>query len=447
MDKLFCNEIEEMKHLIRFKNSDNVSVVNNKPIVEFKTKAADGNTYGIVREFNKFYIKVAPKKDTEVLAEDFQYIGGISGRKDYEYNSYALAAKQFDLKLMSINEAYCTQKKMETETPKILDADWQISETKEMRQEIDRMRQITDNVGIILKESDASKNFTQDHTLPEAPAKNPSKEKVNAPFIKDTIANGDKMFHKTDADYQNAGAPFNENGEIDNEGMESDKAKKGNGDTAYSEKVKYAPDDAIASKYVSSGKAVKVEGKNNKRNVKLTVEQAKAWAKENGLMSEDVMDSDDYVDKTELPFPDVNEGYYDDDEYGCDVLSDFENDPKNQISYDDLYNSDAKDAFLRDYGVNDYDESVYYDIVLDNINEDYTLSDFGKHPSYRKAPFTTLANKEVSKNGKERDDASVKGSEPFGKKIGSSAPYDEIVNMLTDAVMDKLQANISKKKR
>lgn len=446
MDKSFCNEIEEMKHLIRFKNSDNVSVINNKPIVEFKTKAADGNTYGIVREFNKFYIKVAPKKDTEVLAEDFQYIGGISGRKNYEYNSYALAAKQFDLKLMSINEAYCAQKKMEIESPKILDADWQISETKEMRQEIDRIKQITNNVDVILNESNESENFTQNHTLPEAPAKNPSKEKVNSPFIKSTVANGDKMFNKTCIDYQNAGEPFNEDGKIDDEDMKSDKNKQCNGNAVYSEKAEYISDNAIDSKRVGSGKVTKVEEKNSKRNIKLTVEQAKAWAKENGFMNEEAMDSDDYTNSTELPFPDVNEGYYDyDDDY--DVLHDFERNPKNQISYNDLNNLDAKNAFLKDYGLNNYGESVYYDIFLDDINENYTLSDFGKHPSYRKAPFTTLANKEVSKNGKERDDVSVKGSEPFGKKIGSSSPYDEIVNMLTDAVMDKIQTNSLKKKR
>ena len=68
--------------------------------VEYHKVAADGKLYGIVREGTKFYIKVSSKKDN-VLAENFEYIGGFRNRKDNEYSSFANAQKQFDLKMMS----------------------------------------------------------------------------------------------------------------------------------------------------------------------------------------------------------------------------------------------------------------------------------------------------------------------------------------------------------
>ena len=71
-----------------------------------------------------------------------------------------------------------------------------------------------------------------------------------------------------------------------------------------------------------------------------------------------------------------------------------------------------------------------------SLREDTTvLHDFGNHPGYRKKPMTTPANTEVSLNGsRDWNDDSTKGEEPFGKKIGSGDPYDEIV----DAVLRKV---------
>ena len=72
--------------------------------VEYQKTGADGKIYGIVREGANYYIKVAPNKQN-LLKEDFGYIGGFRNRKDYQYDSYANAQKQFDLKMMSLKEA------------------------------------------------------------------------------------------------------------------------------------------------------------------------------------------------------------------------------------------------------------------------------------------------------------------------------------------------------
>jgi hypothetical protein len=73
------------------------------------------------------------------------------------------------------------------------------------------------------------------------------------------------------------------------------------------------------------------------------------------------------------------------------------------------------------------------------------LNVFGKHPGYRKKPMTHPDNVEVAPNGaRDWNDDSAKGDEPFGKQIGSSAPYtDKIVNMLTDMVFNHVKKVIS----
>lgn len=80
------------------------------------------------------------------------------------------------------------------------------------------------------------------------------------------------------------------------------------------------------------------------------------------------------------------------------------------------------------------------------VKEEVTkLNVFGKHPGYRKKPMTHPSNVEVNPNGaRDWNDDSAKGEEPFGKQIGSSAPYtDKIVNMLTDMVFKQVKKIIS----
>lgn len=72
--------------------------------VEYKKLGADGKMYGIVREGTKYYIKEAPNT-SNIVKESFNYIGGFRNRKNNEYSNFALAQKQFDLKMMSLKEA------------------------------------------------------------------------------------------------------------------------------------------------------------------------------------------------------------------------------------------------------------------------------------------------------------------------------------------------------
>lgn len=169
MSKILDQEIQNMKRLINYGVNENKNIANGQSSVEYHEVGADGKTYGIIRESGKFYIKVAPKKDTEVLAEDYDYIGGFGAKKEYEYNSYANAAKNFGIKMKDLNEAY--SRKSNVKSPnEVNPSEWMVNETKEMRAEIERMNQISRNVNGILTEG---KNFTQEHTLPQSAGKEP----------------------------------------------------------------------------------------------------------------------------------------------------------------------------------------------------------------------------------------------------------------------------------
>lgn len=498
MSNIADKELELMQKLINFGNSNTVSTVSNKPILEYHMKGADGKTYGIIRECNKFYIKVAPPKDTEPLAEDYNYIGGINNKKEYEYPTYALASKQFDLKMMSLNEAYTSNKQTICEdVMKSSQSDWQVNETKEMRAEIERFNQITRNVDALLNEEHSEKSFTMKHTLPEAPAKNPSDKQVNSPYTDTAVASGDKDFKKELSDHEKAGKPYDKDGKATDADMQSDKNEKGEKGEVYTDKAKYVPDNSVADKRPSGANAVKMnESKKKPIRIKVTEEQVLAW---NG--------SADYMDKshgTEIgdTAPYAECGDCKKVEEGCDVVHNsdnqncptpgngeigdgqpFEENPSvneenidvNDVAgmsdEDDEYSFEIDDEELpfpdagfphmddprldpesTAYSPADYefdripddeewgfadDEDLYGESKKRNCNEStMVLNDFGKHPAYQKQAMTTPPNKEVSKIGHEWDDESAQGEEPYGKQIGSNAPYtDKIVDLIADAVL------------
>lgn len=276
-------QIATMQRLINFGKIIDESK-SSTPIVEYKKKAANGKTYGIIRESTKFYIMEAPKKDTEVLAEDFDYIGGFNNRKENEYNSYAKASNALDLKLMSINETVNKQDRVQIEIarPK---SEWETQITEGMRKEIDRFKDITEHVNEILTEDKGNRNIPSEHTLPEAPSKNPSVEKVNSPYIDTAVANGDKDFKQEEHDHVKAGKPFSNDGRVSDEDMKSDKNVD---DSVYSEKAKYTPKNSVSDEHPKGGKVVRVNEHNgHKIRLKLTEEQVLAWN-----------DNKDYTDKT-----------------------------------------------------------------------------------------------------------------------------------------------------
>ena len=137
------NELNRMKQLMKYGLNEN----KKQPYsgIEYQKVAADGKLYGIVREGTKYYIKVSSKKENP-LTENFEYIGGFRNRKDHEYTSFANAQKNFDLKMMSLSEAYGKGEHIVVES---WNPDKQeeltVEATDKMKKEISRERQIMEN--------------------------------------------------------------------------------------------------------------------------------------------------------------------------------------------------------------------------------------------------------------------------------------------------------------
>jgi hypothetical protein len=84
-------------------------------------------------------------------------------------------------------------------------------------------------------------------------------------------------------------------------------------------------------------------------------------------------------------------------------------------------------------------------IVAEEITK---LDAWGKHPRYRKQPMSTPANKEVLAGTAEKDwnDDSAKGEQPYGQKIGSSDPFEKVVDLVLDGIKSRLQEGKKSKK-
>ena len=469
----FTQETSRMLELMKYGINENASK-SSAPRVEYSVKAADGLTYGIVNEGTKFYIKVAPKKDTQIVNEDFDYIGGERNKKQNEYKSYSLASKNLELKLMQINESHKANKVIIETTKKEPAADWQINETKEMRNAIDRMNQISRNVAMILEDKKDIKaygekvgnvdtNWTDNDAKPNA-----YKEE---PVGKTHVAKDEDW---TDKD-ENPSKEVEKTNDKVGSTHTSDTAKK---TTGFTEKPKM-PDTLKESKHV----------------IKLTEEQVLAWNRSNNdymdkshgteigssapfddkvccKTSNQCEDSSEAVCEAEGPvhnsdttlYPNgstgdvahdgdpfkegkdtkaeadngvIAEGEFDDEIAGFDGLDDNNDDvpfPEVEDEVDDMgLGYDDAQAIADDdtdiKGLFDDEEELYE-------NE---LHDFGKHPAYRKAPFSLPANKEVAPNGaRDWNDESAEGELPYGKKIGSSAPYEKVVQIITDSIMESL---------
>ena len=243
MSNSFNDQVSRMKALMTYGSVNE----NSKPIstytLEYKAKAADGKYYGIIRENSKYFVKVAtPGK--EMVAESYQYIGGIQNKKNYEYNSYANALKQFELKLGSINEAYDENRRVNVEA---LDPykkeDLVIEGTEKMKNELARQRQIMRNACVIMNEA-TEIGSTPFKTQPEAEHDNSGDK--DYPFTKEGKAEEDRGAIKF-----GEGAPEKHSATF---GPDSNDVEDYDLDKGATPKVK----DSVASENPSGGKVARV---------------------------------------------------------------------------------------------------------------------------------------------------------------------------------------------
>lgn len=244
MSNSLNDQLSRMKALMTYGSvNENVKPISTYTL-EYKAKAADGKYYGIIRENSKYIVKVAaPGKET--IAESYQYIGGITNKANYEYNSYAKALKQFELKLGSINEAYDVNRRVETEA---LDPykkeDLVIEATDKMKAELARQRQIMRNASVIMNEA-TEIGSTPFKTQPEAEHEHSGDK--DYPFVKDGKAEEDRGAIKFgEGDPEKHSSTF---------GPDSNDVEDYNLDKGDTPKVK----DSVASESPKGGKVARVD--------------------------------------------------------------------------------------------------------------------------------------------------------------------------------------------
>lgn len=92
------NRIKELMNITPIKEGVDRSVV------ELAKLGPDGKAYGIVKENSEYFIKVSDKT-SNLVAEDFNYIGGLMNKKSQAYTSYSEATKQLNMKFINLAES------------------------------------------------------------------------------------------------------------------------------------------------------------------------------------------------------------------------------------------------------------------------------------------------------------------------------------------------------
>lgn len=444
----FDDQLSRMEYLMNFRTSTNESRSN----VEYSAEGADGKYYGIIKEGSKFYIKVCKDNERKHLAESYAYINGITAKKENEYKSYNEASKQLEFKLMSLNEAYNGNKRTSTVDFKRDEKTFNML-TEEARKELDRMHTILENSMTI------GMNNTGNPEAPKTATFSPS---IGGPFEEKAEAKLDKDLKVTASNPEKQGEPFDKEEKVTDADMESDKAPKGCDSCKDMKDAEYVPEDAVAAKKPSGGKVVKV---NESEEEMVNVDD------ENIIEEDDMVGFDDELTDDGIESLLSDDGtFYGEEPYGDDEFEyemgeepemldgegvtpaedDLEMGSEDELG-DDEMPMESKNTLksIVESVCDDVMAHIAFNKYLGNIiKEEVTkLNVFGKHPGYRKKPMTVPANKEVVKTNGDKDwnDDSAKGEQPFGQKIGSSAPFDKQVKVLTDAVMKAISENLKKK--
>ena len=477
------NELSRMKVLMNY-GLQNESKHYNDDVVEYWNKGADGKTYGIIREGTKYYIKALLDSSKKMIAENFDYLGGFCNRKRYEYNSYAEAIKDFDLKMKSIRDANDPNKGIVIES---LDPNRKevliIEGNEDMKRTIARQRQIMMNAQLI------QEGKTKGSCHCGADGCGDAKEK-GSPF--GDKSKGEKYKEvKGDAFDKDGNPKVNEEEVLawnDNKDYMDKSHGTEIGDGTPFDKCPKSQTNCDAKDGTVVEEGVKEPGKNvndwdeglpNKEGTgDVKTEDGKPFDKK---VNEDIFSDDDFNEPADdmsgqdLSTDIDNAEYSDEDEDLKSLLKQMLasiEDLKARIgdveySDDSLYD-DSEGDIEGEEGLSDIDpteggeDEVSYDIEGDDddnhmyedvnrkkkVNEKHELNDFGKHPAYQKEPFKYPNPNHKEMNGYEDwNDESVEGAKPYGQSIGDGTPFDEPVEHAENSIQEAINNFLRSKKK
>ena len=499
----FEDTLSRMKSLYSYGKGLNENKTINSYTLEHKATGADGKTYGIIRECNKYYIKVA-QPGKEHLAEGYNYLGGFCNKGNYEYESYNKAFKNFELKMSSINEA-CEGNAITSTLDPFKKGDFLVEATERMKDTIARQRQIMYNVSMLMNEATEIGASRKDDVV-MYDGKNPEAK---------TGKRGDEEFKETKAVPEFAGsetdgvdkkvAPFNnepckcedqlkEGCECGNSECNCDWASKGLPSKAGVGEADTDHNNAPFTNVVNENEDMDVEDEEldvdgeELDDVDLDIEDEEEVEFDEGDFDdmdseEDEMESDDDIlariseleaelealksevdNEKEAEFdPEMD----DDAEMGDDIEMDDDAEMDDEIEIDDdiEMNDEEETEFESDF--NDVDDSEFEEDmdecgslmeakmsymnnivnnVVKNILKEERLNDFGKHPGYKKKPMTLPSTGEDKNQwGEDWNDESVYSELPHGTKVGDGTPFNILVDNITKDVMSTLSGVLKKK--
>ena len=507
MNKELQNQLSRMKSMMTYglaTENKNCQFSN----VEYDKVAANGKHYAIIREGSKYYIKVSDKK--EALKEDYNYIGGFCNRSRNEYNSYANALKQFELKLMSIQENYNKNNGIVIESwNPYKKEELTVESTEKMRKEIARQKEIINNATKIFEGKNVATTISEECVGKECAATQKDNiKKTKTPKGEPTGKGGDPFTQSPEAEFSktqktNSKKEFKpvieEEEELawnDNEDyMDKSHGTEIGSSEPFEEVV--AECDAMhnCDNQNCPKPGVGEVGDDDpfdqeiNEDVDFDVEDVEDDV---DFDDEDVEDDVDFdvedvdFDDEAVDFDDENveddelEGGFDDDTVDDEV--EIEDNKDSEI---DARLSAIEDAIAKisdKLGVNEFEDDELYgpeedgedelefDVELgddeeDEEDEDDELtecvvietpaykrlmreeSDFGKHPAYRKEVMTLPSHKHTENAGYyDMNDESAESDAPFGQKIGSSAPFTETPQAINNAIAEAVKRVIAKRK-
>lgn len=485
--------------------------------VEYHKVAADGKLYGIIREGAKYYIKVAKNAKAEVVAENFDYIGGFRNRKDNVFESFASAQRYFGEKMIGLNESVDNAQK------RVIAEAWNLDEKKEviaegtrkMQAEIARQRQIMMNAqninegkkqccdmpGCDCAKEEKAEEIKKSPTAPfvNIPSENTDNEKSNIKGGKkkpvkessetplSSRKNPDFMDMSKGTKIGNS-APFGVSVEDTKDAVADDKggeSEKPEVDTPVNEGESMHNTDNQNTPKVGTGK----KGDTAPFDKKVTVTESlddiddeldddvDGDELDSDFDVEDVDDEDMAFDEDEVDDDDEdfeNADFDGEDEFATEVGNgdvaaridsleaklDSILDAINNMKYDDdeeLYDDDSKDGMADDEDdfdneddfSDDEEEEVFESKSYRNmkkVNEENRLDVFGKHPAYQKKVMTLPSNEHPEKEGNyDMNDDSVKSTAPYGTQKGKTAPFDQSVEAVENAITEAVMKILKKK--
>ena len=355
------SRIERMKAMM---NYGTISEDKNKPYsgIEYTRKGADGKMYGIVREGTKYYIKISDNS-TNILKENFDYIGGFRNRKDNEYNSFANALKNFEMKMMSLKESVSEKSPIVESWDINKKGDLSIEATDKMKQEIARQRQIMGNATMISEKKNYEAQMNESDCCGNCDCERSSKvSKECADTQKNNIktkSNGSGSAKKQGGD------PFTKS-----VGNEQGKSQKNNSKSEFKAEVQEGTvlgwnnddeDYLDTSNGTEVGDSAPFTSNAPKKNAELTTEAV-----------DDTDDMDVDSDENELNDADVDgednlDAYGDDFDSEDDLDTDADEDVDSEDDDDDFDTDDFDEDDASLYDAEDDDEKNDVDERLDTI--------------------------------------------------------------------------------